>query len=149
MSEDSLPVVKVSFRLRGASFDPDEVTRRLGLEPTDAYRAGEPISRRGLGKHREDGWAIQIGPRETLEIAPMLRELRDLVGVEPEKLREVCTDLGLRAVIYIPIEPTSSQAPSAEIPEDIIAWAAEFGASIDVDLLLWSLHIVPPDEDEE
>lgn len=149
MSEDSLPVVKVSFRLRGTSFDPDEVTRRLGLEPTDSYRAGEPISRRSLGKHREDGWAIQIGPRETLEIAPMLRELRDLVGVEPEKLREVSTDLGLRAVIYIPIEPTSSQAPSAEIPEDVIAWAAEFGASIDIDLLLWSLHIVPPGEDEE
>jgi hypothetical protein len=142
-SKDALPIIKVSFRLRGASFDPAEVTSRVGLAPTLTYRAGDPISR-GLGKRREDGWVMQIGPRATLEIATMLGELRDLIAVAPALLREACADLGLTPVIYCPIELTSRLAPSVMIPQDIVAWAAELDAAVDIDVLLWSLDISEP-----
>lgn len=56
-------------------------------------------------------------------------------------MKEVSAELGLQPVLYVPIEPTSRQAPDATIPEDIIAWAAELGAPIEIDLLLWSLDI--------
>lgn len=84
MPEESLPIVKAAFLLQGAPFDPEEVTRRLGLEPTETYHAGDPVVR-DLGKRRHDGWAIQIAPREALEIATTLRELRDRVLAAPEK----------------------------------------------------------------
>jgi hypothetical protein len=148
MPEDTLPIVKALFRLRDAPFDPDEVTRRLGLEPTRTYRAGEPIAR-GIGSQRGDGWLIQVGPCETLEIAPILRELRDRVAVAPSLVREVCADLGLTPAIYCSIELTSRLAPSAAIPPDTIAWVAELGGAIDMDLLTWSVVITSPEDDDD
>jgi hypothetical protein len=44
MRRDSDPMAFISFRVAGLSLDPDHVTHLLGVQPTEAHRAGEKYS---------------------------------------------------------------------------------------------------------
>ena len=50
----------IALRIRHPSIDPTEVTRRLGIDPQHAWRAGEPRrvdgDRAGSALHRETYW---------------------------------------------------------------------------------------------
>jgi len=47
MAPKPLPTVSFYFRFYGESFDPDEITRRLGIEPITHFRPGDPITEDG------------------------------------------------------------------------------------------------------
>jgi hypothetical protein len=136
MNSRTLPIVSVSFRFVGSSFDPADVTRRLGIEPTTHYRSGDPIQRE-VGRRQRDGWAVTVGPRETLEIQGMLHELRERLHVPTALVRQICTELELAAMIRCTVEPTSTLTPVLAFPADVVSWAADIDASVDVDVMLW------------
>jgi len=54
----------IALRVRHPSIDPAEVTRRLGIEPQHAWRAGEPRHDDGAGSalHRETYWVGLLKP---------------------------------------------------------------------------------------
>jgi hypothetical protein len=136
MTLEHSPSVGIYFRFYGASFDPDEITRRLETEPTSYYRAGDPVAGRTI-PHRQDGWMIKIGPRETVEIEELLRELQERVDIPGVMVKQLCTDLQVRAVVVCAIvQPTSALTPALEFPASFLEWAANKGASINVDVEL-------------
>lgn len=139
---ESLPIVSAVLRLWGGRFDPDLATARLGVEPTSRYRTGDPTPG-GFGRRRRDGWIVHIGPRETLDVAAMLDELRERMAVSAEVVRQTCADLGISPRIYCAVSPTSTLTPGLMFSAEVVAWASALGASIEVDVMLW-----PDDEDE-
>jgi hypothetical protein len=56
----------VTLRIRHPSIDPDELSRRLGIEPQHAWRAGEPRrdddGELGSGVYRETYWVGLLPP---------------------------------------------------------------------------------------
>lgn len=68
----SLPSIQLSLRFQAESFDPDEITRRLGIEPTTISMPGAPITPDGLGRGRRYGWKLAVEERETLELGTLL-----------------------------------------------------------------------------
>ena len=52
----------MSLRIEGPDLDPDELTTRLGVEPTDAHRRGE-IVRQGAHERRASSghWGFSLG----------------------------------------------------------------------------------------
>jgi hypothetical protein len=55
----------IALRIRHPSIDPNEVTRRLGIEPQHAWRAGEPRNvddDAGSALHRETYWVGLVTP---------------------------------------------------------------------------------------
>lgn len=139
MAADTLPQIWVSLVVRGGAFDPDEFTERVGVTPTQSYRAGEPFSN-GKGRRRSDGWRLSVEPRRTREVDGMLEELRGLVTIAPAQFRQHCTELGLHPEVLITPEPHSAEvSPSVHFSAEFVAWAAELGALIDVDIQLRAL----------
>jgi len=63
----------IALRIRHPSVDPAEVTRRLGIAPVHAWRAGEPreidAGEVGSSKHRESYW---LGLMPSRQPGPML-----------------------------------------------------------------------------
>jgi hypothetical protein len=57
----------IALRIRHPSIDPADVTRRLGVEPQHAWRAGEPRRVKqgevGSAVHRETYWVGLLPPR--------------------------------------------------------------------------------------
>jgi hypothetical protein len=132
-----LPKVKLYFRFYGESFDPDEITARLGVEPTEQFRPGDPITKDGRGKRRKDGWWIKVGPQRTLEIDDLLQELREKVVVDSAIVRQLCQELNINLVILCGVGMGSSEdLPITYFPPDFVGWAAEMGAAINVDIVL-------------
>jgi hypothetical protein len=76
----------------------------------------------------------------------LLDELRALVTIPAPQFRERCAELGLATEDLVSATPPSAEAsPSLWFPAEFVAWAAELGALIDVDVLLHEL--APDDED--
>lgn len=132
-----LPDVKLYFRFYGESFDPDEITRRLGIEPTIHFRPGDPITEDGQGRRQTFGWMVKVGPLATLEIDELLRELRERINVSAADVRQLCQDLKLDLVIVCGVGMgVADDLPATYFPHDFVSWAAEMDAAINVDVVL-------------
>ncbi len=128
-------MVKIYFRFYGDSFDPDEITRRLGIQPTNKFRLGDPIDEEGRARWPGYGWIIKVGPCETLDIEGMLKELRKRAEVSPELVRKVCADLNLDLVIICGVNGEEADTmPAMFFPTDFLSWVVELGASLNVDV---------------
>jgi hypothetical protein len=87
--------------------------------------------------HRRPGWFVKVGDRETIFLNEMLRELQERVGVPGKKLKELCDDLDVEAVIVCGArQGKTNTTPALSLPTEFLEWAVEMGASINVDLVL-------------
>jgi hypothetical protein len=78
---------------------------------------------------------IKIGPRETFEIEDLLRELQEQVDISGGEVKQLCADLEVRAVVVCAIvQPVSASTPALEFMPSFLEWAADMGASINVDV---------------
>jgi Domain of unknown function (DUF4279) len=139
--DEALPHVWISFDLvalerAGASFDPDYVTEQLGVQPTQQNRAGDPI-RDGKGRRTFTRWRVSVGPVDTLDIAPMLSEVMARLSPANQKLRAVCVEIGVEPKLTCAVEPRSAQTPDVTFPREVVHWAAEYGVTLGVDVMLW------------
>jgi hypothetical protein len=132
-----LPRVDLYLRFYGETFDPDEITKRLGVEPTYSFRPGDPITKDGKGKRRDYGWMIEVKGFNPWENDDLLREFRQRVAVSPEAVRQLCRDLSINPVVIcgVGIRDTAESAPDLYFPNEFLAWIAELGASLNVDVL--------------
>jgi len=132
---DSLPSIQLSLRFQGESFDPDEITRRMGIEPTTSFMPGDPIAADGSGRRRRYGWRLAVEERETLELGTLLSDLQNRVGVSGTTVRQICADLGVTAVITCSVlQRGYESSPVLIFPPDFIDWVSGLGASLDVDI---------------
>ncbi len=133
MPSSDPPKVSIYFDFHGV-FDPIEITRRLGIEPTRQFRSGDPVPS-GIGDHRRDGWIVAAGPVETFEIDDLLMQIRAAVSAPPDEIKQVSSELNIEAVVTCEVQSTVSM-PSLCFSEEFVQWAALIGAAIDVDIML-------------
>jgi hypothetical protein len=136
--ESKVPRVNLYFRFYGEAFDPDEITKRLGVESTDSFRSGDPITKDGKGKWPHYGWIIEVEGSNPWENNDLLQEFRQRVTVSPETVRRLCRDLNLDAVVIcgVGIRDATEPAPDLYFPNEFLEWVAELGASLNVDVIL-------------
>ena len=142
------PEVSVVLSLVGAPFDPSAVTAMVGIQPTRAYRAGDAMSVAG-GRRRRDMWSVSIGPRDTAEVPGMVEELLQILRPVGAQLQAACAAFGLEPVIYCAVTLRSRLTPVLRFTPETLVWAAEHGAAIDVDVMVWSDSEELPDEADE
>src|SRR5579862_7385080 len=77
---------QLSLHVRHPSVDPDEISRELGLEATESFRAGEPRqSRSGVAAtavHPETYWVAVVDPMVWSAPATVARRLTRIAGSE-------------------------------------------------------------------
>lgn len=140
---DERPAIGLYLRFLGGSFDPAQVTKHLGIAPTREYRAGEaipaasPLIPATGATHRHDGWLLSVGPFDTFSIDQLLLEFQEQVGMAAGKVRELCEDLNLNAVVRCGVvQPVDASTPHLNFPEQFLVWVAGMGATLEVDVIL-------------
>jgi hypothetical protein len=135
--KSKLPRVDLYFRFYGDTFDPDEITKRLGVEPTKRFRPGDPITKDGKGKRRDYGWILKVEGSNPWESDDLLQEFRQRVAVSPEAVRQLCRDFSINPVVIcgVGIRDATEPAPDLYFPSEFLKWVAELGASLNVDVL--------------
>jgi hypothetical protein len=134
-----LPVVSAMLLLRDAPFDPDDITRRVGLQPTISYRRGDPGPFEQPRKR--DFWGVTVGPQETLDVQALLQVLMDQVHPRLAPIGEVCAELGLTPVVSCTIELKSSLTPVIQLSRGIVQQWADLGEILEIDVLA---HVLKP-----
>lgn len=84
-----------------SGFDPDEVTRLIGLEPTWKRRSGELLGADGRPIAAGSSWRIDVAWRDTTHTEALVRELLDIVEPYADGMANARRVLGLSAGIYI------------------------------------------------
>lgn len=125
------------FRFYGERFNPDEITRRLGIEPTTSFRPGDPITKDGKGIRRHYGWMLKVEGSGPFEIDGLLQEFRRRVPVPAEAVRQLCRDLSVDLVIAcgVGIRDLGVSAPDLYFPSEFLNWVTDLGASLNVDIV--------------
>jgi hypothetical protein len=130
-----LPSIQLSLRFEGEDFDPDEITRRVGIEPTNTFRVGDPITSGGEGRRRRPGWRLAAEERAGLDLDGMLVAFQDLVQISPPVVRQLCHDLDVAAVVACSVLQRGYEtAPALTFTPEFLGWTSELGASLDVDI---------------
>lgn len=145
-ADEALPEVWVSFDFFGATFDPDAITARLGIEPTSAHRTGDPI-KEDKGRWPRDRWRITIGPKNTIEIGDMLTDLLARLAPAEGALSQVCIENRVEPMITCAVEPNSATTPYILFPENVVKWSARHDVAIAVDVMLWRENDADADDD--
>jgi hypothetical protein len=134
-----LPLISAMLWLRDdAPFDPGEMTRRVGLEPTNTYRRGDrgPFEQ----PRKRDFWGVRVGPNQTLDVQALLRELMDRVQPRLAAIRETCAELGLTPVVSCTIELKSTLTPVIQLSRGLVQQVAELSDVLDVDVMASALE---------
>ncbi len=123
---------EVYFALYGTEFDPEEATRRIGLEPTKVARRGEPKSR------RHSFWEVSSGHVENdiLDVHEMSSALVALLAPYATKIASTRRELGLEAVLEVVLwisTDDSKPTPAVGFDQAVISFVHSVGAKIDVD----------------
>ena len=141
MTREQAPRVWVSLDLASLAhepvdFDPDYVTQRLGVTPTQSNRLGDQISDHG-GRRSFTRWRLAVGPTETIDASPLFRELMDRLKPADGRLGILCRELGLAPKLTCTVAPRSAASPDITFEKDVVEWAAANGVVLAVDLMLW------------
>ena len=138
MSTGTDTEVCAGFKLTGADFDPDEVTRRVGLEPTRTWRAGD-IRRPGATAAKISCWSLYTDLEQTWDTDRHIAQVIDLLRPHIQSINAVRKELRLEAefacVLYI-----RSKRPALHFDRAILDVVDALDAEIDVDIYVLPEH---------
>lgn len=123
---------EVYFALYGTDFDPEEATRRVGLEPTSIKRKGEPKTR------RHSFWQVSSGRVEgdIIDVYEMSSTLVALLAPRAAEIASTRRELGLEAVLEVVLwisTDESKSTPAIGFDHEVISFLHAVGATIDID----------------
>lgn len=122
---------RVYFALKGDNFEPDEVTRMVGIQPTSVRRKAEPTP-----KHST--WEVST-PKiedEVIDVYEMSSALIAKLQPFAPEIAAAMQRFKLTAVLQVVLRMTmddSKSTPAIGFDSRVIAFLSEVGATIDVD----------------
>jgi uncharacterized protein DUF4279 len=132
--------LRSSLVLVGSEMDPDEVTRRTGLQPSRTWRRGEPIQQTLL-QREHSGWVLEIPEEVSLDLGEQVKRLLDRFWPQAAAIagarRECGIEIEIACEVYV-----RGQTPSIHFDQLTLARIVELGAEIDVDI-----HFLPAEDE--
>jgi hypothetical protein len=122
---------EVYFALNGYNFDPDEVTRRIGLIPTVVKLKADQIP-------KCSSWVLSSGKvkDDLLDIYEMAAKVVKPLAAKVAQIKSVKEQYDLHAVLQVVLWISADESvptPAIGFDEDVTAFLGTIGASIDID----------------
>lgn len=121
------------FVLTGRGFHPDDVTNRVGLDPSKTWRAGEQRGE-SLLRWEHDGWCLSTACEETIDLGAQIQDLLSRLLPVADLLVGVMDEFDLDAEIACELS-LQGQAPSILLSPELLKNVLAVRAGIDIDLL--------------
>lgn len=128
---------RVHFTLAGYNFNPDDITRVLGIEPTAVDKAGANV---GLDKPAISSWELSSDKfTDDFDVYELTSELIKIIEPKKEKLMELIEQYNLSprmgVVLLLSVDKEES-TPDVGFGSRAIRFLAEIGAFVDIDYQL-------------
>ena len=140
----ALPEIWTEFALVGNQVEPQHITERLGLSPSRGGRVGEPIIA-GKGKRLTNAWILSIGPERSYVLDEQIDRLVAQLKPKTGEIARLRAELEVEARLYCAVY-VADETPEIWFSPGAVAWAAEIGASVGVDLYVGAdeTYLRPP-----
>lgn len=127
--------VSVYFSLYGDEFPIDNVTERLELTPTNAYKKGDLINNSSTARYRkETSWDLETGYQASFDVNDQLQEIIDKIQNKATIINDIKADYSIDCKFFIVIKIEEGITPALYLSSDIIKFASSIGAEFDIDL---------------
>ena len=127
------------FSIKG-DFDPDDITKRLGLEPGQMWKIGEP-RRHGIGHYTFANWTFgrceEYRVCVTEQMEETIRPLLDRIDLLNEIREEYDVNFTLQVVPYI-YAANGEHHPVVSPSHEVIAFCAATHTALDIDQYFFS-----------
>ncbi len=130
-----MPKIGVKFFITGEDhkdFDLDEVTAKLGIEPTRTQK--QEVLRNGTVKATY--WLFALPKVEALSIDDRMNEMRLILSGKKDIIKQLCESRGLCATFEVNITAASDELPEIYITSDFLAFAGELNADLGIAMYL-------------
>ena len=124
-------IVKARFIVCGFDCEHDEITARVGLEPTKIWLAGQPRAQGVTITHKENGWAIDLLDEEATETEPIVLSLLSVLDPAKEAIRDLSAAYHVEVSCVVRAEDF---VPALSFQPETVNQIAELGAALDIDL---------------
>lgn len=126
---------RVYFALDGDDFDPDEVTKFIGIEPTSIMRKG---SKAGGKLPKKNSWVVSTENvvNEYIDVFDMASEIISILKPKKDQIIRAIEQFKvtprLEVVLWFSVNQEHS-TPAIGFEPETVAFLGEIGAFIDID----------------
>jgi hypothetical protein len=128
--------VKVKFSIYDHEFDPELVTQRLGIIPTECWFKGDKIEGRKILKRKETGWVLSTEYEESSDVNDQLIKVIGVLEDKVNLLKEISEKYNAKLKIDIIIRVRNGKTPVIILSQRIISFVHGTNARIDIDVLI-------------
>ncbi len=129
--------VYAEFSLTGINLNPEEVTSKIGIQPTKTWLKDELISPKAKIRYQQNGWKLRSHLDTSDDLEEHFRVVLDQLKQGWQPLVEMCSvyDAEFCGVVY-----TSGDRPTIHFDKEILKAVLQLNAEIDVDLYVLPLE---------
>jgi Domain of unknown function (DUF4279) len=125
------------FLLTGTDLNPEEITRKVGITPTQTFLKGDRIHPKGSRTRDRSGWQVRSSLEQETDIEAHVRSVLEKLktGWQPliETIENARHEAFINCVMYYTPEETGSGA-GFHLDRSILDQIHQLGAEIDFDL---------------
>jgi hypothetical protein len=118
----------ISFCLWGA-FDPDEISRKVGVAPSETARAGDTVGKDGM-KRKNSLWAFGSRLEASAPVDLHVKDILDRLDNNRLVFKELIREFG--GILEIDGLPPD-YAPAVSLEAEIVSKMAQYGLRLDID----------------
>lgn len=126
MSEDNQQYAY--FTITG-SFEPEEITRRVGVEPTESWRKGE-VHPKNQRKRKFSRWSLASRLDRSAELEAHIRDVLVQVDQKPAEFQSVSREYGGRMQL---VGYWNNLYPGLYLDQSLVESLARYALSVDFD----------------
>ncbi|MED1205287.1 DUF4279 domain-containing protein [Heyndrickxia acidicola] len=127
--------VNVYFSLYGDDFPIDDVTKKLEVMPTEAYKKGDLIPNRSTVRYRkETSWDLGTGYQLSRDVNDQLQEIVGKIQNKSSTINEIKETYSVECKFFIVVKIEQGNTPAFYLDKDTIKFASTIEAEFDVDL---------------
>jgi hypothetical protein len=130
--EPTAPDVKAYLWISDFDEDPDEISRRLGIEPSETNRAGDAMGQSPM-RRRRNSWRLDSTVDAPYDVEKHALAILDRVAPAQEAVRELAQrcSVELKVVIYA---NTEQSFPGLSFTRETLRRIADLAADLDIDV---------------
>jgi len=113
----------------GGAFEPDEITRRLGVLPSETARAGDAIGR-AHHKRQNSLWMLRSRLQSSGDLDQHVRDILDQLDTSRSAFAELSRELG--GIIVI-VGFSRDYAPAISLEQETVGRLAQYSLRLDVE----------------
>lgn len=127
--------VRAEFIVVGDGFNPEMVTEKLGIQPTQYWNKGDETNIPNVVK-KDTCWVSSTATAESFDINNQLSQVVELLKDKRTVLQALRSNYHIEYLFMIVVEVSNNETPAIYFETEILEFASDIGAELHLDIYI-------------